>query len=192
MEEEENEHTSMQTLITEAGRTASHEVANFPAAAATAQLTRYEIGASDRQWITRSTALWTLMQLDERIKDALERCGIDHHRLEAMLVENGQFLVEEEFEPRKGSVAEGPLSKALSGEASTTISDGGQLDGLFAAAMRSYLETLPARRPIQFSWLTLPQQSCIPAVPKLAAGCQVALATSRSTLTLLYAQLPTS
>lgn len=72
---------SLVGLIREARFEASPDVVRLQEFAATVQQYRYDIGVSPHPETTRSTALWSVMQLDEGIRASLEQSGISSTKL---------------------------------------------------------------------------------------------------------------
>ena len=64
--------TSLQQLIAESDHTAGQRIGEFSQLATAVQKERYERGVADTDRTTRSAALWTLMQIDTSIREALE------------------------------------------------------------------------------------------------------------------------
>lgn len=76
---------SLQRLIAESGHTASERIAEFTDLASSVQRQRRSMGVSDSDGITRTVGLWALMQLDEDIKEVLERFGVNQTALAGAL-----------------------------------------------------------------------------------------------------------
>ena len=83
---------TLQGLLAEAGVTAGPRVMEFTRLASAVQRFRRRIPASDSDTITRSTALWTLMELDGDIRQALETNGLDAAAFGAKLSLGGSPL----------------------------------------------------------------------------------------------------
>lgn len=111
-------HPSLTNLLSEHGRSISGSVERFSRLATAAQQYRFRINVSDREVITRSTALWALMAVDKDVEASLSHAGVDRSRLAEVLT--------------------------LASFPSTPADRGGPLDALFAAAMRAYLTSTPA------------------------------------------------
>src|ERR1041385_3343070 len=73
--------SSLERLITDSGRQADPRVWDFARLASAVQRERYERKASDTDLITRSTALWVLMDMDRDISAALESGGLNQAQL---------------------------------------------------------------------------------------------------------------
>jgi len=117
--------TSLQQVIAESDHIAGPRIDEFTRLAAAVQTQRFTSGASDQRPITRSTALWTLMHLDEDIRSALEKSGVDKTAL-------GDVL----------SIRRVPRP---SNEGSP------QLHEDFTRAIRAYLSELTEQRPIELA-----------------------------------------
>jgi hypothetical protein len=59
----------------------SSDVDNFTFVAYVVQQRRLRSGVSDKERITRSTGLWTLLELDSEIRMALQSCGLEQEEL---------------------------------------------------------------------------------------------------------------
>jgi hypothetical protein len=116
--------SGLRQLIAEHGRTADPRIENFVRVASAVQRMRRRSSASDTDRITRSTALWTLLEVDNEVAAALTKGGIDKARL-----------------GRELSISAPPR------EAAGQVAD---LHEDFAWAVRGYLATRPAeeRRPV--------------------------------------------
>lgn len=75
----------LQDLIQESGHTEDKRVATFTRLATAVQHDRHARRVSDTENITRSTGLWTLMELDPDVRAALERGGVQHSKLSRTL-----------------------------------------------------------------------------------------------------------
>ncbi len=113
---------SLERLIADSGRTVDPRIGEFTRLASAVQHQRYTTGVSDTDQITRSTALWTLMQLDEDIKAALQSGGLEQAMLGSVL-----------------SISSAPHPIDV---------DGAELHEDFARAMRDYLAPLPGWRSL--------------------------------------------
>jgi hypothetical protein len=114
--------SSLEQLIAESGRTPDGRIEEFTRLAGAVQRQRSRIGVSNTTRITRSTALWTLMQLDEGIKAALQSGGVDQAALGSVL--------------------------SISAVPPPIDVDVAELHEDFARAMREYLATLPSQRAV--------------------------------------------
>jgi hypothetical protein len=76
---------TLQQLIIESGRTPDPRIDEFTRLASAVQRMRHEENVSDTSGITRSTGLWTLMQLDPYIRIALQGGGVDQEQLGKVL-----------------------------------------------------------------------------------------------------------
>jgi len=121
-ENEAEQALTLQQIIADSGHTSDKRIMDFTRLATAVQRQRLSIGVSNTHLITRSTALWVLMQLDDGIREALSRAGVDQAEL--------------------GDV----LSISLAPEPARA--DAAELHELFAQAMLSYLEYLSGDRPI--------------------------------------------
>src|SRR5262249_41429943 len=117
----QHEATSLQELIAESHHAASVRIADFTRLATAVQIQRREMGVSDTRLITRSTALWTLTQLDDSIRKVLEKSGADLEALRALL-----------------SITSAPTPFDV---------DVAELHEDFAHAVSTYLSELPGGRP---------------------------------------------
>ena len=111
---------SLQQLIRESDHTADRRIGEFTRLATGVQRQRHERGVSDTDRITRSTGLWTLMELDPDIKAALERGGVNQSELAGKL--------------------------SLRTTPTPVRTDTAELHADFAGAVRAYLADRP-RRP---------------------------------------------
>jgi KAP family P-loop domain len=120
---------SLQHLIAEYGHATSPQIKNFSGLAAAAQVARYQSKASDTKRVTRSTGLWTLMRLDNDIRRALEKSGVEEDALRDVL-----------------SLRDDPPP--------VDVADV-ELHDDFARALRRYLANLPDTRPIELADLAV-------------------------------------
>src|SRR5690242_717921 len=114
--------SSLERLITDSGRSADTRVWQFARLASAVQHDRYFRKESDTDLITRSTALWVLMEMDRDIKAALESGGLHQAQL--------------------GNV----LSISPSQTWPETETETAELHEDFTQAMREYLAGLPTLR----------------------------------------------
>jgi hypothetical protein len=114
--------TSLQELIAESGHIAGPRIADFTHLATAVQLKRRELPVSSTDLVTRTTALWTLMELDQGINQVLQNSGLDQRALQGVL-----------------SLAKVPPP---------IDADVVQLHEDFAHAMQTYLSDLSDRHPI--------------------------------------------
>lgn len=108
---------TLEDLLARSGHLASPEIADFARLATAAQRQRLRDGASDRREITRSTALWALMNVDGTVDAALTGAGVRRSELAALL--------------ELKSIPE-PVEAGRA-----------YLDAQFADALRGYLEPVP-------------------------------------------------
>jgi cell division protein FtsB len=113
---------TLQQIIADSGHTSDQRIMDFTRLATAVQRQRLSMGVSDAPPITRSTALWVLMQLDADIKAALTEAGVDQAEL-------GDIL-------------------SISFVPAPVMVDAAELHEYFAQAMRTYLKYLSADRPI--------------------------------------------
>jgi hypothetical protein len=123
----EEKSTSLQQLIAESDHLAGQGIRDFTRLGMAVQAQRHKMGVSKTDRITRSTALWTLMQLDEEIKGALQDSGVDQASL-------GDVL----------SIRDAP--RPMEAHAAELHED-------FARGMRAYLAELTDQRPIELPHL---------------------------------------
>lgn len=76
---------TVRRIIEEEGRTPGPRIAEFASMVSAAQRYRREQGASDTTGVTRSTALLALMMMDEDIRRALLKSGVEPDRLGSIL-----------------------------------------------------------------------------------------------------------
>jgi hypothetical protein len=113
---------TLQRIIAESGHTFSQHIIDFTRLATAVQSQRFRAGVSNTDRITRSTALWVLMQLDGGIRDALMSAGIDQRAL-------GEVL----------SIGNVP---------DPVMTDAAELEEYFGQAMLRYMAGLSDKRPI--------------------------------------------
>ena len=117
--------TTLPQVIGESGHTFSQRIMDFISLAAAVQSQRLEAGVSDTGRITRSTALWALMELDTDIREALLRGGVAQKALADVL-----------------SIRNVPTPVMV---------DAAELHEDFARAMLRYLADLSDQRPIDLA-----------------------------------------
>ena len=122
---EKDPSATLQGIIAEFGCTPGSGITEFTRLATAVQRHRRAIRVSDVDQITRSTALWTTMQLEGDIKAALQLAGVDQEALGGIL--------------------------SLSGVPTPIDVDTADLHEDFARAMRRYLAGLADRRPIELA-----------------------------------------
>ena len=76
---------SLEQIILDAGHTPGDAIGSFVEYASSLQGRRRDIGASDSDGITRSVALFTVMELDPDIAGALRDCGINMDEFASVL-----------------------------------------------------------------------------------------------------------
>jgi hypothetical protein len=113
---------SLQELIADSGHSSGPRIADFTRLASAVQLERSALGVSNTDLVTRSAGLWTLMELDKDINEALRSGGVD------------QGALQEAISIRK---APAPID-----------TDVAELNEHFARAMRKYLSELSDQRAI--------------------------------------------
>jgi cell division septum initiation protein DivIVA len=119
----DEDSTSLQQLISSSNHYPGARIGDFSRLATAVQRQRLTLGVSDQSQITRSTALWSLMQLDRGIKNALEDSGVSQAELGRVLSLRNP--------PEPIDVDEADLHKD------------------FARALRTYLAGLGGQRPIE-------------------------------------------
>lgn len=80
---------SLQDVVLEAGLRVSATVDDVMRLAAAGQLHRRTVGASDRDEVTRSTALWALMTVDSGVREVLSASGLDPIRWAGVITISG-------------------------------------------------------------------------------------------------------
>lgn len=113
---------ALRDLIAESGHTEGKQIDNFTRLATAVQHDRYARGVSDTEYVTRSTGLWTLMELDPEIRAALEKGGVHLTQLSSML--------------------------SVRGAPAPARTKGAVLHDDFARAVREYLVDRPLQPPI--------------------------------------------
>lgn len=112
---------TLQSVIAESGHSPDPRVVEFGRTASAVQHHRYTTGVSDTDLVTRSTALWVLMQLDPQLDSVLQSAGLDPAGLRSEL----------------------SISRSLDDVMKAVDKPTGRLHPDFAAALRRHLETLP-------------------------------------------------
>ncbi|MFF0014127.1 P-loop NTPase fold protein [Streptomyces sp. NPDC005374] len=121
-EEQQRPSPTLEQLLADSHHKAGARLEEFTRWASAIQRRRKEDHVSDTDRITRSTALWTLMQLDGGIKEALESGGVSHKELGSVLSIS---------DVQRPSTVRYP-----------------ELHEFFAHDVREYLATLPAQRSV--------------------------------------------
>jgi hypothetical protein len=80
----------LEEIIAESGRTVGERITDFTRLATAVQADRWNRNVSDTERITRSDALWTLMELDGDIREALQQGGLDQGALGDILEVRGR------------------------------------------------------------------------------------------------------
>jgi hypothetical protein len=81
----QREQVSLEQIILDAGHTPGDQIERFVSYASELQSRRREIGATESDGITRSVALYAVMELDPDIAGPLRDCGINMNEFAKVL-----------------------------------------------------------------------------------------------------------